>query len=45
MLIDAFAVQSPLSVPTGVATTACVAVATTVCVAEGDTRAVAGEEL
>jgi hypothetical protein len=37
MLIDAFAVQNPLSVPAGVATTACVA--------EGDTWAVAGEEL
>lgn len=45
MLVDAFAVQSPLSVPTGVETTACVAVATTASVAEGDAWAVVGEEL
>jgi hypothetical protein len=37
--------QSPLSVPAGVAATVCVAVAAALCVAEGDTWAVVVEEL
>jgi len=44
-LIVAVAMQSPLSVPAGVAATVCVAVAAALCVAEGDTWAVVVEEL